>query len=40
MERMARLNVLAALFSFGIIAAIAANRGEEYYYPVAIKFLN
>ncbi|QOD94605.1 DUF4870 domain-containing protein [Chryseoglobus sp. 28M-23] len=24
---------------FGIIAAIAANRGEEYYYPVAIKFL-
>jgi uncharacterized protein len=25
---------------FGIIAAIAANRGEEYYYPVAIKFLS
>lgn len=24
---------------FGIIAALAANRGEEYYYPVAIKFL-
>ena len=24
---------------FGIIAAIAANRGEEYYYPVAIRFL-
>lgn len=25
---------------FGIIAAVAANRGEEYYYPVAIRFLN
>ncbi|MER3389907.1 MAG: DUF4870 domain-containing protein [Microcella sp.] len=25
---------------YGIIAAIAANRGEEYYYPIAIKFLN
>ena len=24
---------------FGIIAAVAANRGEEYYYPVAIRFL-
>lgn len=24
---------------FGIVAALAANRGEEYYYPVAIKFL-
>jgi len=25
---------------YGIIAAVAANRGEEYYYPVAIKFLS
>jgi len=25
---------------FGIIAAIAANRGQEYYYPVAIRFVS
>ena len=24
---------------FGIIAAVAANRGQEYYYPVAIRFV-
>ena len=32
--------VAVVIIVFGIIAAIAANRGEEYYYPVAIKFLN
>jgi len=25
---------------FSIIAAVAANRGESYVYPVAIKFIN
>jgi len=25
---------------FGIIAALAANRGEPYVYPLAIKFVN
>jgi len=25
---------------FGIIAAIAANRGQEYYYPIAIRFVS
>ncbi|MCD5347315.1 DUF4870 domain-containing protein [Agromyces sp. H3Y2-19a] len=25
---------------FGIIAAIAANKGEPYVYPIAIKFVN
>ena len=34
------LAVGVVIIVFGIIAAIAANRGEEYYYPVAIKFLN
>ncbi len=25
---------------FGIMASIAANRGQEYYYPVAIRFVS
>jgi hypothetical protein len=31
------VGVLVLIFS--IMAAVAANRGEEYYYPVAIRFL-
>ena len=30
----------AASIVFGIIAAIAANKGEYYVYPVAIKFVS
>lgn len=32
------VGVLVIVFS--IIAALAANRGEAYYYPLTIKFLN
>lgn len=30
----------AASIAFGIIAALASNRGEYYVYPLAIKFIN